>query len=158
VAKQLESPGDDPESYDDIFPDLEAIYRSNKKETTKQALVEARLGQGRFRTNVAKQWDNRCAVTGCEIIELLRASHIKPWSKSSDSDRLNPANGILLAAHIDALFDCGLISFADDGTMMVSTEITAKLKPFQLPSKLRRELTKDERRFLGYHRRYVFVA
>jgi hypothetical protein len=127
MAKQLGSPKiGDPESYDDIFPDLGAIYRSNKKETTKQTLIEARLGQGRFRTNVAKRWDNRCAVTGCAIIELLRASHIKPWSKCSDSDRLNPANGILLAAHIDALFDCGLISFADDGTMMVSTERSSR--------------------------------
>jgi hypothetical protein len=59
----------------------------------------------------------------CSIAALLRASHIKPWAKSSNPDRLNPANGILLTAHIDALFDCGFISFADDGTMLVSAQI-----------------------------------
>jgi HNH endonuclease len=157
IAKQLGSP-DIGESYDGILPDLGVIYRGNEKETTKQTLIEARLGQGQFRTNVAKRWDNRCALTEWAIIELLRASHIKPWSKCSDSDRLNPANGILLAAHIDALFDCGLISFADDGTMIVSTEIADELKPFQLPRKLRREPKEEEKRFLGYHRRYVFEA
>jgi predicted restriction endonuclease len=86
---------------------------------------------------------------------MLRASHIKPWSKSSNRDRLNPSNGILLAAHLDALFDCRLISFADDGTMLVSAQVADDLKHFQLPSKLRREPTKDEKRFLAYHRRYA---
>jgi hypothetical protein len=159
MIKQLENPKiGDAESYDDILPDLDAIYRSNEKETTKQTLIEARLGQGRFRANVAKRWDNQCAVTGCAIVELLRASHIKPWSKCSNTDRLNPTNGILLAAHLDALFDCGLISFTDDGTMLVSAEIAAELKPFQLPDRLRREPTKEEKQFLAYHRRYVFAA
>jgi predicted restriction endonuclease len=158
MAKHLENPKiDDAESYDDIALDLDAIYRSREKETTKQTLIEARLGQGQFRSKVAKRWNNQCAVTGCAIVELLRASHIKPWSKCSDSDRLNPANGILLAAHLDALFDCGLISFADDGTMRVSNEVSDDLKPFQLPDRLRREPTKDERRFLAYHRRHVFA-
>jgi hypothetical protein len=88
---------------------------------------------------------------------MLRASHIRPWSKSSTRDRLNPANGILLAAHIDALFDCGLISFADDGVMLVSAQIADDIKQFNLPDRLRREPTKAEKRFLPYHRRYVFA-
>lgn len=159
VAKQLENPDIEAAvSYDDVAPDLDAIYRSEEKETTKRALVEARLGQGQFRSNVANRWNNQCAVTGCAIVEMLRASHIKPWSKCSNSDRLNPANGLLLAAHIDALFDCGLISFADDGTIMVAGEIADDLKPFRLPDRLRRKPTKEERQFLAYHRRYVFAA
>jgi len=89
---------------------------------------------------------------------MLRASHIKPWSKSSNRERLNPANGILLAAHIDALFDCGLISFAADGTMLVSAQIADDLNQFNLPDRLRREPTQAERKFLAYHRRYVFAA
>src|SRR5271169_4091215 len=42
---------------------------------------------------------------------LVVADVLKPWAKSSNRDRLNPVNGILLAAHLDALFDCGPISF-----------------------------------------------
>jgi putative restriction endonuclease len=64
----------------------------------------------------------------------------------------------LLAAHLDALFDCGLISFADDGMTLVSDEIADELKPFKLPDRLRRAPTKEEKRFLAHHRRYVFAA
>lgn len=156
VAEHLENPKGRP-AYDDIALDLDAIYRSEAKKTIKQTLIEARLGQGQFRANVAKRWNSQCAVTGCSIAQLLRASHIKPWSKSSNHDRLNPANGILLAAHIDALFDCGLISFTDDGTMIVSAQIADDIKQFNLPDRLRRELTKAEKQFLAYHRRHVFA-
>lgn len=38
------------------------------------------------------------------------ASHIKPWRKCSNKERLDPQNGLLLTARINALFDCGLIS------------------------------------------------
>jgi hypothetical protein len=107
IAEHLEHPRGHA-AYDDVAPDLDAIYRSDAKRTIKRTLIEARLGQGQFRTNVAKRWNDQCAVTGCSIAPLLRASHIKPWAKSSNRDRLNPANGILLAAHIDALFDCGV--------------------------------------------------
>jgi hypothetical protein len=157
VAEYLENPKGRT-AYDDIAPDLDAIYRSDSNNTTKQTLIEARLGQGQFRANVAKRWNGQCAVTGCSIVALLRASHIKPWANSSNRDRLNPANGILLAAHADALFDCGLISFADDGVMLVSAQIADDLKQFNLPDRLRREPTEAEKRFLAYHRRHVFAA
>jgi hypothetical protein len=64
----------------------------------------------------------------------------------------------LCAAHLDALFDCGLISFVDDGMMLVAAEIAAELNPLKLPDKLCREPTKEERQFLAYHRRYLFSA
>jgi putative restriction endonuclease len=56
---------------------------------------------------------------------LLRASHIKPWAKcGTDAERLDVYNGLLLAAHLDAAFDAGLISFADDGAILFSPEFT----------------------------------
>jgi HNH endonuclease len=158
VAKHLETPTSHATIYDDVALDVDAIYRSGAKQTIKQTLIEARLGQGQFRASVAERWNGQCGVTGCSIGPLLRASHIKPWSKSSNRDRLNPANGILLAAHVDALFDCGLISFADDGMMLVSAQNADELKQFNLPDGLRREPTKAEKQFLAYHRRYVFAA
>jgi predicted restriction endonuclease len=144
----------------DIAHDLAQI-RSDKRiksETTREALINARRGQGEFRADLERRWNGLCAVTGCGISAMLRASHIKPWSKSSNHDRLNPANGILLAAHIDALFDSGLISFSDDGKMIVSAQIADDLRQLQLPERLRRRPTKEERQFLAYHRRHVLVA
>jgi len=92
------------------------------------------------------------------LAAILRASHIKPWAKSSNHDRLNPDNGLLLAAHVDALFDSGLISFPENGRMIVSAQITDDLKQLQLPERLRRKPTKEERPFLAHHRRHVFAV
>jgi hypothetical protein len=63
-----------------------------------------------------------------------------------------------LIAHIDALFDCGLISFANDRHMLVSASVRDELKQLQLPDKLSRAPRKAEKVFLAYHRRHVFVA
>ena len=64
-------------------------------------------------------------VTGIREPRLLRASHIKPWAKcDTDDDRLDVYNGLLLAAHLDAAFDAGLISFSDDGVILLSYRFT----------------------------------
>ena len=68
-----------------------------------------------------------------------RSSHIKPWCDSTNSERLNPENGLLLAAHIDALFDRGLISFEGGGSMLISGRINREeRKRFRLPMSLGR--------------------
>lgn len=88
-------------------------------ETERDTLTQARIGQGPFRVALLKYWGS-CAVTGISEPTVLRASHIKPWRSSSNQERLDPFNGLLLAAHIDALFDVGLISFEVDGQIRLS--------------------------------------
>jgi hypothetical protein len=137
--------------------DLIEITRRKRDETTRRTFIDARLGQGQFREDVARLWNNACAVTGCEIPEMLRASHMKPWKASNDDERLDPENGLLLAAHVDALFDRGLISFEPNGTIMVSDAISpADFRRIRLPSKLRQRMTAGQKRFLAYHRRSYF--
>jgi hypothetical protein len=91
--------------------------------TTRQALVNARLGQGGYRRRMLTLWNGRCAVTGCSIEAVLVASHAKPWAQATNSERLDHYNGLLLSASLDRLFDRGLISFANDGRMLFSAEI-----------------------------------
>lgn len=91
-------------------------------ETEKQQLIQARRGQGKFRAAVLSI-EPRCRVTGVSIPELLRASHIKPWRDSNNQERLDGNNGLMLAPHIDLLFDKGLISFSDNGLMLVSSRL-----------------------------------
>jgi predicted restriction endonuclease len=135
-----------------IVAELEQIQRI-KDRTTRKCLVDARLGQGQFRVDVEKLWRGECGVTGCRISAVLRASHIKPWSQSTDEERLNPENGILLAAHVDALFDRGLITFLDDGIMLISKRVSARdRKLLRLSGRLRCPPTKGQRHFLGRHR------
>ncbi|HEU0198363.1 MAG TPA: HNH endonuclease signature motif containing protein [Nevskiaceae bacterium] len=76
--------------------------------------VRERIGQDVYREALLEFWDGRCALSGMRLPpELLRASHAKPWAQASDGERLDPFNGLLLAIRYDALFDKGLIAFAD---------------------------------------------
>ena len=91
-------------------------------ETQRLQLAKARIGQGLFRKRVMLV-DPRCRVTGVEDSRLLIASHIKPWRDASNADRINGFNGIMLSPHVDALFDERLISFKDDGRMLVHSSL-----------------------------------
>lgn len=88
--------------------------------TTRESIVQARVGQGQFRASLLSIWQGRCALTGIENQDLLVASHIEAWCMADNVARLDPDNGLLLATHIDRLFDRGLISFAGDGSLLVS--------------------------------------
>ncbi|MCS0590698.1 HNH endonuclease [Massilia norwichensis] len=104
-----------------------ALYLSQTTEA--ERLVVQRVGQDLFRNALMDYWQGRCCVTGLAVPALLRASHIKPWAKClSDDERLDVFNGLLLAPHIDALFDGGWISFSDQGGLLVSAALPAAAK------------------------------
>ena len=121
-------------------------------ETERAALIAARVGQGAFRRNVLAI--NSCAVTSCSTTAALRASHIKPWYISTNLERLNPHNGLPLVASLDALFDLHLISFRDDGQMLVSPTIgSGDCETLHLRGGLIQQPTGQMRDFLAAHRR-----
>ncbi|THC45874.1 HNH endonuclease [Massilia sp. Mn16-1_5] len=94
--------------------------------TEAERLVVQRVGQNLFRNALMDYWQGRCCVTGLAVPALLRASHIKPWAKClSDDERLDVFNGLLLAPHVDALFDGGWISFSNEGKLIVSNALQA---------------------------------
>jgi hypothetical protein len=92
--------------------------------TEVERLVIQRIGQNLFRDALMDYWGGRCPLTGISEPALLRASHIVPWSDCNDEQRLDVHNGLLLSALWDAAFDCGLISFADDGTVRASSSLS----------------------------------
>lgn len=153
------APSNDAAESTDLAKDIADIYsHPDLKETERQALVQARIGQGEFRRRLMAKWEGRCAVTGCDLADVLRASHCKPWCDSTHVERLNAANGLLLSANLDALFDRYLISFEDDGEMLVSPRISEDHRRLlSLPGRLRRPPTEAERHFLGLHRT-VFLS
>jgi putative restriction endonuclease len=87
--------------------------------TDRLAIVLARRGQGRFKTSVSKV-EKRCRITGVENPVHLVASHCKPWRDSSNEERLNGENGLLLTPTIDHLFDRGFIGFENSGRLIIS--------------------------------------
>lgn len=95
--------------------------------TEAERVVIERIGQTIFREALLDYWNGRCSISGIDDPRLLRASHTKPWADcETDAERLNVHNGLLLAAHLDAAFDAGLISFASDGTLMVATTLSVE--------------------------------
>jgi putative restriction endonuclease len=91
--------------------------------TMVKAQTMARRGQGLFRYRVSLI-EPRCRVTGVQEPMHLRASHIKPWANCRPVEQLDGNNGLFLAPHIDHLFDRGLITFQDDGSMLTSNSLT----------------------------------
>lgn len=94
--------------------------------TTRDALVKARVGQGKFRSDLIKRWNGMCALTSLKTVDILIASHIDAWALCDNTARLDPDNGLLLAPHIDKLFDFGMISFTNDGRLLAKESLSAE--------------------------------
>lgn len=126
--------------------------------TEAERLTTERVGQDMFRQSLIEYWHGRCAVTGLDVLGLLRASHIKPWAACvSDAERLDVFNGLLLAPHLDALFDGGWISFDDAGRVRVCDELSAEQRALLglLSTWRLSEITDRHRAYLAWHRREV---
>ncbi len=95
------------------------------KGTELERMVRQRVGQGKFREAMLDYWGGACAVTGVAVPEVLRASHAKPWAEcATDAERLDVFNGFLLSANLDALFDRFLISFDEQGALLVASSLS----------------------------------
>lgn len=122
-------------------------------ETMRRALFLARVGQGQFRDDcLATQ--SGCYVTGIKDSRFLRASHIKAWKDSTNEERLDRHNGLLLSPTYDHLFDRHLISFEDDGQIIVSLAVPANvIKALRIDVGVRgRAFSGETRAYLAVHR------
>jgi hypothetical protein len=129
-------------------------------ETTRQAVVLARRGQGLFKQNV-QRIESHCRVTKVDQIEHLRASHCKPWRDANNAERLDGDNGLLLTPDVDHLFDRGFISFEDNGVVLISPVAHQEsLRRMGLEDALRRNVggfSEGQRTYLAFHRDSVFL-
>jgi len=94
--------------------------------TERKGLVTSRVGQGAYRKRIIHRWEYKCAVTGFSKLDILIASHIVPWAEANDNERLDVDNGLLLSPTYDALFDRNLISFENNGKIILSDAIDTK--------------------------------
>ena len=135
------------------------IADASLTETVKATLVMARRGQGLFRSRV-QTIEKACRVTGVTADKFLIASHIKPWSKSENDERLDGNNGLFLSPHVDKLFDGGFITFTTSGKLEVSPQldqdVLAKWKIDQ--SANYGKFNKDQEYFLAHHNAEIFRA
>lgn len=92
--------------------------------TEKEAIIKARVGQGRFRQQLLEKYHNKCIVAGIDDLNLLIASHIKPWRSATNNERISSENGLLLSPIYDKMFDLGLISFDYDMRIIISNKLS----------------------------------
>lgn len=136
----------------------------NKKDITnkqKERLIKSRIGQGEYRSKLLEECPF-CPFTMVNDERLLIASHIKPWAKSNDEEKIDSKNGFIFTPTYDRLFDRGFITFKDDKTLIVS--------PWLSPMNQKRlgiytgmlveRLNLDNKRieYLRYHRENIFKS
>ena len=157
-ADPIRSPADGQAEWEEYL--VESIRQRPIEATEKSALILARRGQGLFKQRV-RQVERCCRITGVERIEHLRASHCKPWRDSSDPERLDGENGLLLTPSIDHLFDRRFIAFEADGRLLVSPVAhRASLERMGVPVGEKKNVggfSEGQRRYLEFHRERVFL-
>ena len=122
--------------------------------TERRGLVTSRVGQGWYRQEILKKWGNKCSITGCSLTEILISSHIKGWSESNEDERLDVDNGILLSPNIDSLFDKHLISFQDNGSIMISDKVSKEdLEYLGISNSVKLKVDDGMKKYLSHHRR-----
>lgn len=106
---------------------VDSILKSLSKVTAteRNVIIKQRVGQGYFKELLLNRYSHKCALCGITTPSMLVASHIKSWAVSTDTEKLDENNGLLLCAHHDALFDKHLISFEDNGDLIISPTLSA---------------------------------
>jgi len=144
----------------DIENSVSAIeMRFDISATEKIQLAKSRRGQGLFKANV-RLVESACRVTGVSQLSMLRASHIKPWRDANDVEKIDGFNGLLLAPHVDHLFDKGFITFEDKGQMELSPALNVEiLKRWGIPQVLNvGDFCDEQKYYLAHHHENIFIA
>lgn len=145
-----------------IFKELKQLEKTKEEisatilETDYERFVKARIGQGIFKNKLLKK-ESCCRICGMNDERLLIASHIKPWNKSNNSERLDGSNGFLLCPNHDALFDKGYITFDDMGNIIISSMISKRnYNILGIQDGLQIQIFETNIEYLKWHRLYVF--
>ena len=141
----------------DDMAEAALLQRTDLLSDVRLDLLQARRGQGVYRANL-EGVESACRLTGLLDRRHLRATHIKPWRKSNDAQKLDGCNGLLLSPHLEHLFCRGYISFSDSGELLVSSNLNpAVLDKWGLQPPRHVDAFRPEQcRYLDYHRRDVF--
>ena len=131
----------------------------NISTTERESIVKARIGQGKFREQLLAKYGS-CIISGIDISKALVASHIKPWAVSTNEERVSVNNGLLLSATYDRLYDSGLITFVNEGKLIISRFVSEENRnKLQIKNgqvyKLQSNM--QMKNFLEYHNDVVFI-
>lgn len=126
-----------------------------RPETSKyiKRFVNCRVGSKSYRDGLIKKWNGRCPITNIDLVSILISSHIFPYSDSNKEESLDVENGILLSPVYDQLFDQNLISFKDDGKILISDHISVENRiRLNLSESIKIQITSGMKPYLEKHR------
>lgn len=127
----------------------------------KEVIIKARIGQGEYRNKLLEECPF-CPFTMVNDERLLIASHIKPWAKADNKEKIDPKNGFMFTPTYDKLFDRGFITFEDDKKLVVSPWISPmnqkRLGIYSGMVVSRLPIDDKRKEYLKYHRENVFKA
>lgn len=139
------------EKIDDTINQINQI--NNDKTLTnleKESIILSRIGQGKFREELIELWKG-CAISKFEDTRFLIASHIKPWKKSANHEKIDKYNGLLLLPTYDKLFDLGYISFDDNGKIIIS-KLLNNFDKLNIDHNIIIDIKNNNKKYLKYHR------
>ena len=138
--------------------DSEVFNKDQSFTTEAEKRVKVRLLQNKFRKGLFDLHQS-CVVTGFSNSQFLIASHIKPWAKSTNEEKIDPYNGLLLTPNFDKLFDKNLISIDFKGNVLKSKILQpSDIQFFQLPKKVSFIFDSRHKKYLDYHNAVVEVG
>ncbi|MDF2064947.1 HNH endonuclease [Bacillus sp. Cr_A10] len=148
---KLTSGANDKQELQEEFKEIQQVENLPITQTEKERLIKARIGQGKFKRLLIER-ECKCALCGVTDPRILIASHIKPWSTSTNEERLDVNNGLLLCPNHDALFDKQLISFDMQGKIMISQTLDETVRIFMnVNDEMRVELTQKQLFYMEEH-------
>lgn len=117
-----------PDDAEALTPVREPGY--TPKEGDRRAIIQRQIrerrGQQGFRNDLRKRYGDRCLVTGCAVLDVLEAAHIRPYRGEEDH---HVENGLILRSDVHTLFDLNLLGI-DPESLSVRLHPTVKGDPY----------------------------
>jgi len=140
---------------DDTIKEVEDVKNDQTlTNLEKESIILSRIGQGKFREELIDLW-NSCVISKFDDSRFLIASHIKPWKKSTNQEKIDKYNGLLLLPTYDKLFDLGFISFDDEGKIVIS-KFLHNFGKLGIDEEIVIDIKNDNKKYLKYHREEIF--
>ena len=155
VPEQLSTYINESISREDEIADIEDV--SDIGETEKLTIIKSRIGHGALKRRLTQK-EGKCALCGLSDERFLIASHIKPWSESTNTERLDLDNVLLLCPHHDAVFDKGYIAFDEDGKLIISNKLDLETRVLlNLVDGKKIKLKEGSEKYIEWHRENLFI-
>lgn len=128
-------------------------------ETIMEMKTKIQRGQLQFRKSLLPLWHKECPLCGMDIDAALKAGYAKPWKDSTDAEKINPYNGLLLCNNHEAMFTAGLISFTAGGKLHIAQQIPEeRYAEYGLKKGKKISVYTDNGEFFRWHKREIFVG